>query len=125
MVCPSEESRTSSKVTLAPASASMSGSRIVLPFSARNCLPKARKIAYMGCPFAGFGTALAAKNRQGMGLRQGDLSRQSDRKAAIGPGRRTGGVLPLSQTTGAKGRYLLFVLLPMGRSPFALVHATA
>ena len=47
MVSPSEDSSTSSKVTLAPASAFMSGSRIVLPFSARNCLPSARKIAYM------------------------------------------------------------------------------
>ena len=47
MVSPSEDSRTSSKVTFDPAAAFMSGSRRVLPFSARNCLPKARKIAYM------------------------------------------------------------------------------
>jgi hypothetical protein len=47
MVSPSEERSTSSKVTWAPASAFMRGSRRVFPFSARNCLPKARKIAYM------------------------------------------------------------------------------
>ncbi len=37
-----------SKVTLEPASAVMRGSLRVFPFSARNCFPKARKIAYMG-----------------------------------------------------------------------------
>jgi len=50
-LAPSEPRRTSLNSTVAPASPGRVGSRSVVPFSARNCFPPERKMAYdMGIP---------------------------------------------------------------------------